>query len=741
MGSTVTAEDALRMTVSLQERKEELRMAINEGAGKFMELAKRKAKEKHHDDHITESDLAQSVIHVKSHIFEMVLQILGDAAGKVFPPLKGVLQSMADAHEILHEWKGQREVEELLAVDHRETEDEKVHKQEMLDTAVKIDQAVEDRMKTFVDNNLAVSDVVIAGGSLIEVKMQMIFRLEECFAQAANSVKNAVRTVHALQGTEGDNVKKAELMHLLGMVEKNSKAVLDTIRKQVKEAQREIDIIKVANSARSSVWDSWMDEVIMSFVSHYPSEYGAMESPLVNALVTLNDLQTMLFATKKGDIFDQHVQSAEDIVHFHGVDRITDEQHKSDHDPLLVARMKLRGERAPEGEDDDDDDDDHGHGSHGAVALHRQNQLILFLMFGLLVLYGWVANLIGSHLLGAFIAGMSFCWMDAALILWQSQVKRIANWLIRLFFGATVAFSIPIDSMMDAEAVWKGALLGVGPCCLTKILAGSFTGIDKWVVGFAMVGRGEFAYLVAQTAQDKLLNPAPSGFGSPNLRLMSDGYYCMDMDLDGTCDLPYAETFNPACLNITAAADGRRQLSAAPAGGAEEKEELWCKHFSDGTDDGPGDGLPLRGEHYWQVGDGCNEHVVDCDCEMMMPAKAFSICVWALVMASLLAPIGFGMVLTARKRVGEAIGCGVLLLQPRLHPLEISRPVDYNHTMLWRSDPPPMSRSARSSSKRRRQRQRTPICRPGARTAWRRPRRASRSRSQIPDPPGHQLSS
>ena len=40
---------------------------------------------------------------------------------------------------------------------------------------------------------------------------------------------------------------------------------------------------------------------------------------------------------------------------------------------------------------------------------------------------------------------------------------------------------------MDLEALWKGMILGAGPCCLTKIFAGITTGADKFVVGFAMV--------------------------------------------------------------------------------------------------------------------------------------------------------------------------------------------------------------------------------------------------------------
>ena len=84
-------------------------------------------------------------------------------------------------------------------------------------------------------------------------------------------------------------------------------------------------------------------------------------------------------------------------------------------DTLSITRMRWRAELEIEHE--------------------KENRFILTMMFAVLIGYGVVANEIGSHLLGAFIAGMSFCWMEPALMLWHSQVKRIANWLIRLFFG------------------------------------------------------------------------------------------------------------------------------------------------------------------------------------------------------------------------------------------------------------------------------------------------------------------
>ena len=249
------------------------------------------------------------------------------------------------------------------------------------------------------------------------------------------------------------------------------------------------------------------------------------------------------------------------------------------------------------------------------------------MMFALLLGYGWLAQIIGSHLLGAFIAGVSFCWMEhhAALVLWHSQVKRIASWLVRLFFGASVAFAIPIQQMMDGRALAYGMLLGVGPCVATKVFAGFPTWKDKWIVGFAMVGRGEFAYLVAQTAQAFVLNPASSSFAQ-----YAAGH-AADM----------VPTSKGSYIYQGQQPSGRMLASA---GGDGESSTTWCKRCNATSCDE----LPVPGQEYWVAGPACNAHSSECDCEMMMTPRAFSICVWALLLASIVAPIGFGLVLRRR---------------------------------------------------------------------------------------------
>merc|ERR1719445_2263528 len=72
--------------------------------------------------------------------------------------------------------------------------------------------------------------------------------------------------------------------------------------------------------------------------------------------------------------------------------------------------------------------------------------------------------------------------------------------MLRIFFACTVGFSIPVEKLVSWPAFWKGSIMGVFACILTKVCCAPFMGNARWVIGWAMVGRAEFAYLIAQMA-------------------------------------------------------------------------------------------------------------------------------------------------------------------------------------------------------------------------------------------------
>ena len=153
------------------------------------------------------------------------------------------------------------------------------------------------------------------------------------------------------------------------------------------------------------------------------------------------------------------------------------------------------------------------------------------------VLFSYLTSIqgfIGSHLLGAFAAGMCFVNVPRSHAIWLLQTKRVIRWLVRIFFAASVGFAIPVREMAQPRSMWKGFLLGVGPVILTKIVSGipAYTRFKtskerrlamraSWatrifrmqpqqlLVGMAMVARGEFAYLVADVAQSSLFQGGP----------------------------------------------------------------------------------------------------------------------------------------------------------------------------------------------------------------------------------------
>jgi Kef-type K+ transport system membrane component KefB len=151
-----------------------------------------------------------------------------------------------------------------------------------------------------------------------------------------------------------------------------------------------------------------------------------------------------------------------------------------------------------------------------------------------------IKGFIGSHLLGAFAAGMCFVNVPRSHVVWNAQMKRVVRWLVRIFFAASVGFAVPVGAMFTAAAFWKGMILGIVPCIATKVLSGMFGSVkypneearqrarsaspvckyaqpQQLLVGMAMVARGEFAYLVADVAQSSDYNGGPQKMMSPEV--------------------------------------------------------------------------------------------------------------------------------------------------------------------------------------------------------------------------------
>eukprot|EP00592_Proboscia_alata_P026898 CAMPEP_0194442978 /NCGR_PEP_ID=MMETSP0176-20130528/126441_1 /TAXON_ID=216777 /ORGANISM="Proboscia alata, Strain PI-D3" /LENGTH=560 /DNA_ID=CAMNT_0039269153 /DNA_START=33 /DNA_END=1711 /DNA_ORIENTATION=- len=113
-----------------------------------------------------------------------------------------------------------------------------------------------------------------------------------------------------------------------------------------------------------------------------------------------------------------------------------------------------------------------------------------------------------SYLMGSFIAGLVFCSNHAAHVSFVSQLKRVMQWLMRIFFAATIGFQVPVKNFASYEVIWKGAVFTLA--LIGKLATGflvpnftthlSFTGLHKrdvLIVGFSMAAEGEFAFVIA----------------------------------------------------------------------------------------------------------------------------------------------------------------------------------------------------------------------------------------------------
>jgi len=107
-----------------------------------------------------------------------------------------------------------------------------------------------------------------------------------------------------------------------------------------------------------------------------------------------------------------------------------------------------------------------------------------------------------THLLGAFAGGMAFATAEGAAEAWAAN-ERVNAWLYSVFF-LSVGFRIPTRDMFQLG----GFGLGIGyavPAIVGKLVTGFLVGGDvrkALVVGWAMVGRGELGFVMAQSARE-----------------------------------------------------------------------------------------------------------------------------------------------------------------------------------------------------------------------------------------------
>lgn len=103
-----------------------------------------------------------------------------------------------------------------------------------------------------------------------------------------------------------------------------------------------------------------------------------------------------------------------------------------------------------------------------------------------------------SFLMGAFLSGLVFCRNHDVHVRFVSQFKRLLQWLMRVFFAASIGFQVPIKDFGDWHVIGYGLLFTVALAGKLAVgfLVPNFNNTDKFkglhlrdcfVTGFSMV--------------------------------------------------------------------------------------------------------------------------------------------------------------------------------------------------------------------------------------------------------------
>ncbi|CAN0354651.1 unnamed protein product [Ectocarpus sp. 12 AP-2014] len=147
-----------------------------------------------------------------------------------------------------------------------------------------------------------------------------------------------------------------------------------------------------------------------------------------------------------------------------------------------------------------------------AGSVRRGDRALLTMVLAFSLVFAYLSSLVGtSDLLGCFLGGLAFSGVPGIQTIWARQMKRYSRWGARLFFSATVAFSVPSvykdGGLLRVKPFWKGLILTVA-AIVGKLVVGFYAGPPLTLSGFlklgwAMNGRGEFSFFIAQEASDE----------------------------------------------------------------------------------------------------------------------------------------------------------------------------------------------------------------------------------------------
>jgi Kef-type K+ transport system membrane component KefB len=108
--------------------------------------------------------------------------------------------------------------------------------------------------------------------------------------------------------------------------------------------------------------------------------------------------------------------------------------------------------------------------SRGHETYVVRDKVHMYVLFVALTAYSAIGHYIGSHLLGAFIAGFTFSKVKRSMIIWRLDIKPYMSWLLRFFFASTVAFNIDVSKLFEVNIFLQGLLVAV-VCIISKPLA------------------------------------------------------------------------------------------------------------------------------------------------------------------------------------------------------------------------------------------------------------------------------